>query len=511
MGSKNNVLVHKDINYNLNAIKTRLFSDLSYDLVIREFKFRYDKKDIKAFLVFFDGMINKDFVNENILFKANSTYQNTNSIKCESPSEFFKNFVISNYSLKEVQSFNEIINNICNCHCGIFIDGYDKCFMCDMIKYEHRVINTPTFESSVKGTQESFNEVLNINTALIRKYVNDSNLIIEKIPIGKRSQNSCAVIYIKGLTNPTLVKRIKNRISNIDTDIIITTDNLSQFIETNTYSIIPQIMPTEKPDRVASFLMQGRCIILTNNSPIAGVIPTTIIDWFHSSEDGYLRAPFNFLLKLIRIAAILISLFLPALYIATVTYHIEILPTNIAMMLTASRDAVPFPFVVEVLMMEIAFELLREAETRVPTKVGPIVSIVGGLILGQLAVEANIICSFTMIIVGFTGICMYALPNYYSSYGLRNMRYILIILAFFNGYLALSFGVFLFILILANSFSIGTRLLPSFYIDKKRNVIQQIFTEPIWKKEFRPYYTKATDKTSQPNISRRWLFNEKKQ
>jgi spore germination protein KA len=353
-------------------------------------------------------------------------------------------------------------------------------------------------------------EVLNINTALIRKYVNDSNLIIEKIPIGKRSKNSCVVMYINNLTNMKIVKKLKNRITNIDTDIILTTDNLSQFIETNTFSIIPQIMPTEKPDRVASFLMQGRCVILTNNSPIAGVIPTTIIDWFHSSEDGYLRTPFNFILKLIRIAAIIISLFLPALYIATVTYHIDILPTNIAMMLAASRDAVPFPFVVEVIFMEIAFELLREAETRVPTKVGPIVSIVGGLILGQIAVEANIICSFTMIIVGFTGICMYALPNYYSSYGLRNMRYILIILSFANGYLALSFGVFIFLLILANSYSIGTRLLPSFYIDKNRNVIQQIFTEPVWKRENRPYYTKAKDKTSQPSISRRWLFNEKK-
>lgn len=510
MSSKNNQLVHKDISSNLKAIKKRLFSDLSYDLIIREFKFRYDKKDIKAFLVFFDGMINKDFVNENILFKANSTYQNTNSIKCENTEDFFKNFIISNYSLKESSNFKEIVDKVCNSYCAIFIDGYNKCFLCDMIKYEHRAINTPTFESSVKGTQEAFNEVLNINTALIRKYVNDSNLIIEKIPIGKRSQNSCAIMYINNLTNHKLVNQLKNRISNIDTDVILTTDNLSQFIETNTFSIIPQIMPTEKPDRVASFLMQGRCVILTNNSPIAGIVPTTIVDWFHSSEDGYLRTPFNFLLKIIRITAIFISLFLPALYIATVTYHIDILPTNIAMMLAASREAVPIHFVLEVIMMEVAFELLREAETRVPNKVGPIVSIVGGLILGQLAVQANIICSFTMIIVGFTGICMYALPNYYSSYGIRNMRYILIILAFLNGYLALSFGVFLFIVILADTYSIGTKLLPSFYIDTKRNVIQQIFTEPIWKREKRPYYTNAIDKTSQSKISRRWLFNEKK-
>lgn len=509
MSSKNNQVVSVDLAYNLNAIKIRMHSDLSYDLVIRKFKFRYNNKNIKAFLVFFDGMVNKDFVNENILKRASSSYNST-MISEDSLSDFFENVIISNYSLEKSNNFNQIIDKICASHCAIFIDGYNQCFLCDMIKYEHRSISTPTFESSIKGTQEAFNEALNINTALIRKYVNDSNLIIEKIEIGKRAKNSCVIMYVQGITNPKLVKKLKNRISKIDTDIILTTDNLTSFIETNTFSVMPQIMPTEKPDRVASFLMQGRCVILTNNSPIAGVTPTTVIDFFHSGEDGYIRAPFNFVLKLIRIAAILVSLFLPALYIATVTYHIDILPVNVAMMLAASRESVPIPFVLEVIIMEIAFEMLREAEVRIPTKVGPIVSIVGGLILGELAVEANLICSFTMIIVGFTGICMYALPNYYSSYGLRIIRYIFIILSFINGYLALSFGVLLFLLTLADTFSIGSRLLPSFYIDKKRNIIQQIFTEPAWKRELRPYYTKASDKIAQGKISRRWLFNEKK-
>lgn len=510
MSSKNNQLVHINIDDNLKAIKTRLNSELSYDLIIREFKFRYDKKNIRAFLVFFDGLINKDFVNENILKRATLTFSNFDNLECATPAEFFENFVISNYSLEKSKSFKEIIDKICNSHCAIFIDGYDNCFLCDMIKYEHRTIGSPTFESSIKGTQEAFNEVLNINTALVRKYVNDSNLIIEKIEIGKRSKNTCTIMYIKGLTNPKLVKKLKNRISNIDTDIILTTDNLTPFIETNTFGIMPQIMPTEKPDKVASFLMQGRCIILTNNSPIAGVTPTTVVDWFHSGEDGYIRAPFNILLKLIRIAALLVSLLLPALYIATVTYHIDVFPMNISMLLAASREAVPIPFVLEVIIMEIAFEMLREAEVRIPTKVGPIVSIVGGLILGELAVEATFICPFTLIVVGFTGICMYSLPNYYSSYGLRNIRYVLIILAFINGYLALSFGVLVFLIIFANTFSIGSRLLPCFYIDKKRNFIQQIFTEPAWKRELRPYYIKTSDKKAQGKISRRWLFYEKK-
>lgn len=503
------IQVYSDIKQNLQIIKSKLNADLSYDVIIREFQFRYQNEIINSFLVFFDGTINKDYVNDNILFQANETFKQTNTYDAPDASSFFKNFVVSNYVLKESDDFSDIIDKVCFGQIAIFIDHYDKAFTCDMIKYEHRSIEKPFFENSITGPQESFNEVLNFNTALIRKSVRDENLIIETVNIGKRATNTCAIMYIKGLTNEKLVKKVKNRISNIDTDIILSTDTLNQYIETNTYSPIPQILPTERPDRVAGFLMQGRCVILTNNSPVAGVVPTTIIDWLHSTEDGYLKAPFNIILKVIRIISIFAAIFLPALYIATVTYHIDVFPTSIAMTLAASRELVPLPFIVEILIMEMAFELLREAEMRVPTRIGPVVSIVGGLILGQLAVMANIICSFTMIIVGFSGIALYALPNFYISYGLRVLRYVFIILAFINGYLALSLGVLIFLLILANTYSFGSRLLPNFWEDKKNNVINEIFTTPIWKNEMRTYTNKAQDKYAQPKISRRWLLNEK--
>ncbi|MEG2310841.1 MAG: spore germination protein [Clostridia bacterium] len=495
---------------NMDIIKLKLNASLSYDLIIREFQFKFKNSIFNGFLVYFDGMVNKNHINENILFKINSTFNNTNTCDIFQIGDFFKNFVISNCELKEKDSFEDIVADICFGNVAIFIDNYNKSFLCNMIKYEHRGIEKPFVESSIKGPQEAFNEVLNFNTALIRKNIRDENLIIEKIKIGKRATNVCTIIYIRGLTNKTLVKRIKNRISNIDTDIILSTDTLSQYIETNTYSPIPQILPTERPDRVAGFLMQGRCVILTNNSPIAGVMPTTIIDWLHSPEDGYLKAPFNIILKVIRFLAIIAAIFLPAIYIATVTYHIDIFPTNIAMTLAASRELVPLDFVFEILIMETAFELLREAEMRVPTRIGPVVSVVGGLILGQLAVMSNIICSFTMIIIGFSGISLYALPNFYVSYGLRLVRYAFIVLAFINGYLALSFGVLVFMLLLSNTYSFSTRLLPCFYTDSKHNILQQIFTTPIWKNEIRTYTAKPQDEISQGKISRRWLFNEKK-
>lgn len=495
---------------NQNYIKRKLNYQKSYDLVIREFNVYYSGNSCKAFLVFFDGMVNKDYINNNILFKASSTFSNQNNTQYQDIGEFFIDNIVSNYRSVLKQDFEKIIADICFGNVVIFLDHYDQAIVCDMLKYEHRNISEPSFESTIKGPQEGFNEVLNVNTALVRKCVRNPHLIMEKISIGKRAENVCIIMYIDNLANPGIVKKVRNRISQIDTDVILATDTLTQYIETNSYSPIPQILPTERPDRVAGFLLQGRCVILTNNSPIAGVVPTTAIDWLHSSEDGYLKVPFNIILKLIRILAILAAIFLPAIYIATITYHIGVFPTSLAMSLVASREIVPLQFITEILLMEAAFELLREAEMRVPMRIGPVVSVVGGLILGQLAVNANIICSFTMIVVGFSGIALYAIPNFFVSYGLRAMRYILIVLAFLNGYLALSLGIFIFLILIVNTYSFDTRMLPTFYIDKDQNIIKEIFASPIWKKEYRSYTNKAQDKTAQPKIARRWLFHEKK-
>lgn len=502
--------VFQELEKNKNYIQGKLSYGKSYDIMVREFQIFYQNKARSAFLVFFDGMVNKDYINNSILLKSSSTFQNRTIDTSENIGDFFINHILTNYGVEKKENFDEIIDGVCYGSVAIFLEDFSSCLLCDMIKFEHRSIGEPYFESTVKGPQEGFNEVLSVNTALVRKNIRNPHLIIEKIEIGKRAKNVCVIMYIDNLTNQKMVKMIKNRIANISTDVILSTDTLTQYIETNTFSPIPQILPTERPDRVANFLMQGRCAILTNNSPIAGIVPTTIIDWLHSSEDGYLKAPFNMILKFIRIIAIISAIFLPAIYIATITYHMNIFPTSIAMSLIASRETVPLQFIAEILLMEAAFELLREAEMRVPTRIGPVVSVVGGLILGQLAVNADIICSFTMIIVGFSGIALYAIPNFFVSYGLRAMRYIFIILAFLNGYLALSLGVMIFLLSLTNTYSFGTRILPTFWIDKDKNVIKQIITTPIWKNEYRTYTNHAQDERAQPKISRRWLFHEKK-
>ena len=386
--------IFTNINQNYEKVKHKFKYNITSDFVIRKTKIYYLNKEYDTFICFYNGMVNKDHINHNILAPITGTQISI----LESPNKNLESYIEENVltlqALKKGKDFNTLTSLLNVGYTAIFIDTLDIFFACDTTSFEHRGVEKPQYENSIKGPQETFNEVMNTNIALIRKSIQKENLIFEQIDIGSNAKNQAYIIYIEGITNMDTVKELKYRISNIDVDIILNAENLEQYIENTTISPLPQFLTTERPDRVASFLMEGRTIIMTNNSPNALVAPTTVIDWFYSAEDNYLKFPFNYILKLIRMLSILIALFLPGLYIATVTYHIDSFPTNLALTLSGSRVNVPFQFVIEMLIMELAFELLRESEMRVPSKVGPIISIVGGLILGQLAVMANIICPF---------------------------------------------------------------------------------------------------------------------
>ena len=501
--------IFNDINNNLEKVKNKFKYDLTSDFIIRELKVYYLNKEYNAFICFYDGMINKDHINHNILAPLTTTQCSILSEPNISLEKYIIENVLTAQNIKTSSDFNELTYFLNIGYTAIFIDTLDVFLAVDTTSYEHRSVEKPVYESTIKGPQETFNEVMNTNRALIRKCIQKENLIFEHIKIGRNATNQAYLIYIEGITNMDIVKELKRRIESIDVDIVLTSETLEQYIENNTTSPIPQFLTTERPDRVASFLMDGRAVIMTNNSPNAIIAPTTIIDWFHSAEDGYLKFPFNYILKIVRLISIVIALLLPGLYIATVTYHIDSFPTNLALTLSGSREEVPFQFIIEMLIMELAFELLREAEMRVPSRIGPIISIVGGLVLGQLAVMANIICPFTMIIVGFTGIALYAIPNFYTAYGLRLIRYVFILAAFINGFLGLALASFLFLVLIANTRSFNTELLPSFYISKDENVIREIFSTPIFKREKRNYTNKSKNKNRQAKISRGWVLNDK--
>ena len=266
-------------------------------------------------------------------------------------------------------------------NCLLFIDTLPVAFDIDVKGFKQREISNPNNEIIIKGPQEAFVENIRTNTSLLRRVVNNENLIIENIEVGKLSKTKCAICYIQNIVNNDLVAEVKYRISNLEIDSLLSSGELEQLIEEDNKYSIPQILSTERPDKATKYLYGGRVVVLVGGNPYSLIMPATFIDFIVSPEDTNLKFQFANFLKFLRLLAIFITLFLPAFYVAITCFHQELLPTELLFSLLASRESVPFPIIFEILIMEISFELIREAGLRVPSPLGPTIGIVGALVI----------------------------------------------------------------------------------------------------------------------------------
>ena len=272
--------------------------------------------------------------------------------------------------MKMFTKFKDVFDRVNFGDCGLFIDTLSVAFTIDVKGYESRNISEPKNEIVVRGSQESFVEKLRTNTSMLRRLINNENLIIENASVGKVSKTKIAICYMKDIANDDLVAEVKYRINNLNVDNIISSGQLEQLIQDNN-SMFPQLIASERPDKSANHLLEGRVVVLVNGSPYALIMPGVFIDFLSSPEDVNLKYQYSNLLKIVRIIAFIITLFLPGLYVAISNYHTELLPTELLFTIAASRNTVPFPVIFEILIMEISFELIREAGLRVPTPIGP--------------------------------------------------------------------------------------------------------------------------------------------
>ena len=310
-------------------------------------------------------------------------------------------------------------------------------------------------------------------------------------------------MYMKNIASEEFVSELKRRLNSIDVDYLYQVSELEQLIEDNTFSLLPQMIKTERPDRTSEALIEGKIAVILQGSPYALILPVTATEFFITPEDKYLRLPYSNMMRFIRIFGILTSVLLPALYLAIVNFHHEMIPTELLFAIEATREAIPFTALTELIIMELSFDLIREASIRVPSPIGSTIGIVGGLIIGQSAVSANIVSPITIIIVALAGIGSFATPDYSASLGLRLMRYIYILLASVFGFIGISFGLFFSICRLSETKSLGISLMQS-PDTPARNFLEYIISYPIWKKEFRHSYLKTKHKRIQNDISRKW-------
>ncbi len=519
--------VFQSINVNLEYIKVRFNSMINSDIKIREFTLNARNKQYQAFLVYIDGMTNQDLMNNYILNPlmlkntANSFDGNQNRILSEVKTnnitvrkvkkfdivEYISNCLLPQNTIKEFSKFDDIANGINSGNCALFIDTIDIAFDIEVKGFQQRSLGNPNNEIIIRGSQVGFTENLRTNTSLIRRYINNENLVIESVEVGKISKTSCAICYLKNVANRDLVAEVRYRINNLSIDYLISSGQLEQLIQDADSPSLPQMIATERPDRTSSLLFDGRVAIIVNGSPYVLVVPAVFSDFIASPEDFNLRHQYSNFMRTLRIVALGFSLLLPGIYMAITNFHQELIPTELLYTIISARETVPFPVLFEILIMELSFELIREASIRVPSPIGSTIGIVGALILGQAAVDASIVSPILIIIVSFTAICSFSIPDFSLGFHFRIMRFIYILLGAMAGFLGIAAGICVHLIVLNNLKSFGVSYLGK-SIFKHNRAGNGLILSPAYHRENRSEFLKVKRPKMQDDISMKWKYRQ---
>ncbi len=427
---KVDLTLDKSVSKNLDKFKA--FLEESSDAVFREFKL--GMQGIPCALVYIDGLVDKMLIHEQILkpmMYQIAILENTvqRPIEPDKAFDYVKMHALAVGEIKEAETLDEAFLFIMSGEVGIIIEGFDKILIASARGWPQRGIQEPQSEIVIRGPREGFTETLRSNTALLRRKIRDPNFVIKTIRIGRRGKTDVAYAYIKGIANQGLVEEVERRLNQIDVDIFLDSSQIEHHIQDSYLTIFPQIEVSERPDRTAASLAEGRVAILMDNSPYALIVPATFYQFFQSSEDYYERWPLSSVIRILRWVGALLASLTPGLYVAIVSFHPGFIPTSLAISIAATRATVPFPAFLEALLMELTFEFLREAGARLPRAIGQTIGIVGGLIIGDAAVRAGITSPIMVIVVAITAIASFIIPSYNAALGIRLMRFPFIIIA----------------------------------------------------------------------------------
>lgn len=435
------------------------------------------RSSLRCCMIFIDEMINKKVINESILSSLMNIDVNTN-IPANSLLDYLTNNIITSYKVQKSSNINTLIGTVLYGDTIIFIDGINEALIIDSRGWEVRSISEPLSESVVRGSREGFTESIKVNMSLIRRRILNSKLKFEFITIGTTTQTHIAVSYIEGLANENILNELRNRMNSIKIDSVLESGYIEELIKDNPCSPFKTIGNTERPDVAASKLLEGRIIILCDGTPFALTLPYIFIEYFQSSEDYYNSFIYGTFNRLLRILGFLITTSTPAMYVALVTFHQEMIPTPLFLSITAAREGVPLPTVVEALMMLLIFEIIREAGIRMPSAIGQAVSIVGALVLGDAAVAARVVSAPIVIVTAITGISSFLLPKMLGP--LVFTRALLLILSSILGIYGYIFGIIFIFLHLMSIESFGVPYMTSCNSIDKHEIQDAALRAPWW-------------------------------
>lgn len=448
-GSKYDQESSKDFkgDYTLDLELVRKEIGHNWDVHFREFQL--GNTGINAVIIFVNGLTDKELINNHIMkpLMFSEKYIDDPSIgKSAISNDFIKNQILSISELTEVHDIKVLVSKVMTGSTALLVDGLPNVFILGTTKGKTRNIEEPVSEALVRGPRVGFTESLSDNTSLLRQHGDTHSLSIINFQVGKLTKKELVIAYIEDIADQNLIEEVKNRIKKINIDDVPESGYVEQLIEDNYLSPFTQVQSTERPDRVFGALMEGRVAILLDGTPFALIVPVTFSMLLQSPEDYYERWLPSSLIRLLRYLAAAISLFGPSLYISFVSFNQGLIPTKLALTIMGTRNGVPFPAIIEALIMEVAIEILREAGLRLPKPIGATMGIVGGLVIGEAAVQAGFVSPIMVIVVALTAISSFAIPQYSAGITLRMLRFGAMIFATIFGL----YGVVLFFLLLCS-------------------------------------------------------------
>ena len=479
----------EDISDNIMRLKN-IMND-SFDIKSRFF--RIGGTDLQAAVLYIESLVNEEMIMNHLLKPL--ILQSTSVIESGVAVNFqtIKDSMLSIGSIQEAETFDEIVLGIMSGDTFLSVQGYTKGLILSAREYEGKPFGIPTVEPSVKGPQEAFVEILKKNLGLIRKRIRDPNLAFELYKIGKRSKSDTVIVYIKGIADQDIVDEVRGRLSSIDLDIELTAFQIGRLLVERPNSIFPLVQTTERPDKLVSAISEGRVAILINGSPDAILVPVTFPILMQSVDDYFENWFVASVIRFSRYIGLFLSSLFPALYIAVTSFHPGMLPTSLVLSIAATRAGVPFPAVIEAVLMEVILELLQEASIRLPKVVGETVSIVGGLVIGQAAVQAGIVSPIMVIVISITAVTSFVIPDYSLSLATRIIRVPFMILAVTFGSFGIAMGMLILLTYLSSLKSFGIRYLSPLTPYRFRDWKDTIIRTPLWTLTKRPEFLNPED------------------
>ncbi|MTI66916.1 MAG: spore germination protein [Firmicutes bacterium] len=500
--------VSKDIDVNLEKMKEILVD--CDDIIYREINGGEDLEHRFA-IVYTDGLTDKELISDyalESLMHQSRMKPTTDNFK-HNLYELAKKGNVAVTEVSEVKSLEKAIDFVLIGETILLVDGFKKIMILSSRGWPMRGLSEPQTETVIRGPRDGFVETSKINTSLIRRRIRDPKLKLKYMQIGKRSKTDVAVMYIEDIVNDSILKEVKTRLKKIKIDAILESSYIEQLIEDNWLSPFPQLESTERPDAVAAALYEGRVALVIDNTPFTLLAPATFSIFMQSSEDYYDRWPIVSIIRLIRYLSLPLALLLPSLYIAITSYHPGMLPTALALYVASTRMGVPFPAFIEAFIMELTLEILREAGTRLSGPIGTTIGIVGGLVIGQAAVEAGIVSPLMVIIVAVTTIASFALPSNSFAAGFRLARFFFMLLAAVLGLYGIMLGLVLLgtHLVSLKSFGIPYFAPYSSAVDMASDLKDSFIRVPVNFMRKRPVYMKLKDKNRMK--ASKEIYNEK--